>query len=113
MKKTAYKFNSHQRVLGGFLCVCLLTGISFLINYKTQAKADDNSWQSAYYNNSLKSFKPQRETPPSIKVGERTSVWLKLDPGKSLDTTFHGSDAAISALQSNLAEPTSQVFGGH
>ncbi len=36
-------------------------------------------------------------------------MWLKLQAGKPLDTTFYGRDAAISALQSDLAEPTSQT----
>ncbi len=109
MKKLVYKFKGRQRVFFGFLCVCLLTSISFLINHKTQAEAESQSLQTASNNNSLKSFKPQGETLPTVNVGERASVWLKLEPGKSLDTTFHGSDSAISALQGNLAEPTSQV----
>ena len=58
----------------------------------------------------LKSFSvPQGESFGGVNVGERTSVWLKLQAGKPLDTTFYGRDAAISALQSNLAEPTSQT----
>ena len=109
MKKSVYKLNGRQRVFLGFLCICLLTGISFLINYKTQAEAESNNLPTAENNNSLKSFKPKAENSPTVNVGERTSVWLKLEPGKSLDTTFYGRNSAISALQSNFAEPTSQV----
>ena len=109
MKKSVYEFNVPQRILFGFLCICLLTGTSFLINYKTQAEAKSSALPTAENNNSLKSFKPKGENSPTVNVGERTSVWLKLEPGKSLDTTFYGKNSAISALQSNFAEPTSQV----
>ncbi|CAN5222390.1 hypothetical protein BH10ACI1_BH10ACI1_10310 [soil metagenome] len=108
MNKLDYKFIGRQRLYLALLSFTLLTGISFLINYKTQAEAESNSLPTAYHNNSLKSFKPQGETSPTVSVGERASVWLKLEQGKSLDTTFYGSDEAISALRSNLAEPTAQ-----
>ena len=108
MKKSVYKFNVPQRLLFGFLCICLLTGSSFLINYKTHAEAEGGSFSTAK-NTSLKSFKPQGETAPAVNVGGKTSVWLKLEPGKSSDTTFYGNELAISALQSNLAEPLSQA----
>ncbi len=113
MKKSVYKFNGRSRIYLAFLCVALLTGISFLINHKTRAEAESNSLQPVYNNspkyNLLKSFKPQSQTAPAVKVGERASVWLKLEPGKSLETNFYASDSAISSLQGNLAEPVSQA----
>ncbi len=107
MKKSTYNFNGRKRLLLAFLCVCLLTGISFLINYKTQAEADNPQAPQNKY--SLKSFSVERESSAAVNVGERTSVWLKLEKGKPLDTTFYGNDAAISALRANAAEPTAQV----
>ncbi len=110
MKKSTYKFNGRQRLLLALLCVGLLTGISFLVNYKTRAESEKDNLQSQKNNYALKSFSvPRRESLSAVNVGERTSVWLKLQAGKPLDTTFYGRDAAISALQSNLAEPTSQA----
>ena len=97
MKTTTYIFKGPWI----FLCFCLLTAIGFSIDYKTRAETKNN--------NSSSSFSPERKTSPTVNVGERASVWLKLEPGKSLDTTFYGKDSAILALQSNLAEPTSQV----
>ena len=113
MKKSVYKFNGRSRIYLAFLCVALLTGISFLINHKTRAESESYSLQPVYNNspkyNSLKSFKPQSQTAPAVKVGERASVWLKLEPGKSLETNFYASDSAISSLQGNLVELVSQA----
>nr|MBA3694991.1 hypothetical protein [Acidobacteriota bacterium] len=110
MKKSTYKFNSRQRLLLALLCIGLLTGISFLVNYKTRAESEKDNLQSQKNNYALKSFSvPQRKSVGAVNVGEKTSVWLKLEAGKPLDTTFYGRDAAIFALQSDLAEPTSQA----
>ncbi len=110
MYKPTYNFKIRQRIFLACLCVCLLTGISFLINYKTQAEIKNNSSENYKNNYALKSFSaPQRESAQDVNVGERTSVWLKLQPGKSLDTTFYGTDSAISTLRSDLAEPLSQA----
>ncbi len=107
MSKSASKFNFRQRIFLIFLGAGLLTG-SLLINYRAEAKSGGLVNQK---NNSLlKSFSPlQRDDSPAINIGERTSVWLKLEQGKSSDTTFYGYDAAIAALQNNQAEPTGQV----
>ena len=105
MKKSVSNFKN----LWVFLCVCLLTVIGFSINYTIQAESASDNLQTSANDYSLKSFSPERETSPAVSVGERTSVWLKLEAGKLLDTTFYGNDSAISALQSNLAEPTTQV----
>ncbi len=113
MKKSVSKFNGRSRIFLAFLCVGLLTGIGFLINHKTRAEAKSNGLQPVYNNSpkniSLKSFKPQGKTAPSVKIGERASAWLKLEPGKSLETRFYGNDSVISSLKGNSAEPTSQA----
>ncbi len=108
MSKSTYNFNGRQRIFMAFLCVGILTGISFFINYKIQAETDSKNLQSQKSNFALKSFSAKRESFDPVNIGERTSVWLKLQEGKPLDTTFHGNDSAISALRSNLAEPTGQ-----
>ncbi len=105
MKKPTY----NSKGFWVFVCFCLLTVIGFSINYKTQAEAESKGLPTAKNYNSLKSFKPQGKISPDVSVAERASVWLKLEPGKSPDTTFYGSDSAISALQSDLAEPTAQT----
>ena len=105
MKKPNYNFKG----LCIFLCVCLLTVIGFSITYTIRAKAENNNQQNFPNFYLLKSFSPEHKTSPNVNVEKRTSLWLKLEPGKSPDTTFYGRDSAISALQSNLAEPTSQV----
>ena len=108
MSKSTYSVNGRQRIFLAFLCVGILTGISFFINYKIQAETDSQNLQSQKNNFALKSFSAKRKSFDPVNIGERTSVWLKLQEGKPLDTMFHGSDAAISTLRSNLAEPTAQ-----
>ena len=109
MSKSTYSFNGRQRIFMAFLCVGILTGISFFINYKIQAETDSKNLQAQKNNYALKSFSAKRESFDQVNIGERSSVWLKLEQGKPLDTTFHGSDSAISALRGNKAEPTAQV----
>ncbi len=105
MKKSNYNCKN----LWVFLCICLLTVVGLLINYTIQAEAGNDNLHTSAKDYSLKSFSPERETSPTINVGERTSEWLKLETGKSSETTFYGSEPAISALQSDLAEPLSQA----
>ena len=83
------------------LFCAVVAGYSF-ITYKTQAA-------TTTIKSALKSFSVKRETFEPVNIGERTSVWLKLQEGKPLDTTFYGNDSAISALRGNRAEPTAQV----
>ena len=81
---------------------CIALAAFYFINDKTQAASKTNL-------TSISAFNPKKVNSPAINVGERTSVWLKLQEGKSPDTTFYGNDSAISALRGNLAEPLSQV----
>ena len=109
MKNTTYNFNKRQRVFSAFLIVSVITGISFLINHPIQAESKKNSPPIQNNNSALKSFVARSNSAPAANIGERTSVWLNLQTGKSPDTTFYGNDQAIFALQSDLAEPISQT----
>ncbi len=48
-------------------------------------------------------------TRPAVSIGERSSVWLNLQPGQTRATTFVGTNSAILNLQSGAAEPTAQI----
>ncbi len=109
MKNTAYKFSKSQRIFLAFIFVSVLTGISFLVNHTILAEAGNNRPQIQKNDNAPNGFAAPRDSAPAANIGERTSVWLKLQEGRSPETIFYGKDSAISALESTLAEPLSQV----
>lgn len=109
MQTKIYRFNGRRRIFSALLLIPILAGIAFFINRAIRAESENNSQQSRKIDDERQSFTAPTASAPVADIGERSSVWLKLQAGKSLETTYYGGEKSISALRGNRAEPVSQV----
>ena len=109
MKNTIGSLISRRQMFLVFLLFLFLTGTAFFINRTIRAASEKNNEQSQNNNEDRRSFAAPPDSAPVALIGERNSVWLKLQAEKSLDTTYYGNEKEISALRDNRAEPVSQV----